>query len=121
MPMNQQQKSPPSDEEILRQLERILSSRDFHASPGLVSFIKFIVNRTLACKAPKIQNDTVAAEVFGRGLDFDPRIDPVVSIQASLLRRKLARYFETDGKNDPIRIDIPTGSCVPEFERRLHD
>jgi hypothetical protein len=120
MPMNQKQKSPPSDEEILRQLERMLSSPDFHASPKLVSFIKFVVNRALAGKAPEIKDDTVAAEVFGRGPDFDTAIDPVVSIQAGLLRRKLARYFETAGKNDPIRIDIPTGTCVPVFETRLH-
>jgi adenylate cyclase len=62
---------------------------------------------------------TVAAEVFGRGPDFDSRIDPVVGIQAGILRRGLARYYATAGKNDPIRIDIPKDTYVPVFEKRF--
>jgi hypothetical protein len=51
--------------------------------------------------------------VFGRRSDFDQSIDPIVSIQASRLRQSLAWYYETAGKHDPIRIDIPKGTYVP--------
>jgi hypothetical protein len=43
-------------------------------------------------------------------------MDPVVSIQVSLLRRALERYYLTGGKHDPIRINIPEGTYVPVFE-----
>ena len=60
----------------------------------------------------------MATEVFGRRSDFDQSIDPIVSIQASRLRRALARYYETAGKRDPIRIVIPKGTYVPVFENQ---
>jgi hypothetical protein len=118
---NQTPKSPPpSDEEISRQLERVLSSPDFKASPRQIAFLKFVVNKTLAGNAGEINNYTVANQVFGRGPDFDQSVDPVVSIQASLLRRVLERYYLTGGKHDPIRIDMPPDTYAPVFEWRLH-
>ena len=61
----------------------------------------------------------MAAEVFGRGPDLDRSVDPVVSIQADILRRRLARYYVTTGKSDPIRIDLPGDTYVPVFQSRL--
>ena len=112
---------PVPGSDISRQLERILSSPDFHASPQQVAFLEYVVNLTLQGKADNIKGYTVATEVFGRGSDFDQSNDPIVSIQAGRLRRALAQYYETAGKNDPIQIDIPRGSFVPAFRRQLDD
>ena len=112
------QSPPPAKDDITRQLEHMLASPDFHATPQQTALLKYVVNQTLAGKASVIKDDTVAAEVFGRGPDFDRRIDPIVSIQADLLRRALARYYKTAGKNDPIRIDIPPRTYVPMFKKR---
>ena len=109
-----------SHEAIFDQLELMLASPDFRASPQQIAFLKFIVNQTLAGNADDIKAYTVATEVFGRGPDFNQSIDPVVSIQASRLRRAMKRYYETAGKNDPIRIDIPKGTYVPVFEKMPH-
>jgi adenylate cyclase len=119
--MSKTQNPPsPANEKITHQLQRMLASPDFNATPQQILFLKFVVNQTLAGKAREIKDYTVAAEVFGRGPDFDRSIDPIVSIQADMLRRVLARYYETSGRNDPIRIDIPPGTCVPVFEKRFH-
>ena len=114
----------PSGKHIIRQLDRMLSSPGFHASPQQIAFLKFVVGETLAGSAKKIKGYTVATEVFGRGSDFDQSIDPVVSIQASRLRRALERYYLTAGKHDPIRIDMPKGTYVPTFveqQPRVHN
>ena len=108
--------SPPSNEEITRQLERTLSSPVFHASAQQIALLKFVVNQILAGQATKVTDYTLAIEVFGRGPDFDQNIDPIVSIQAGRLRRALTLYYQGAGKNDPLRIDIPKGSYVPVFE-----
>ena len=97
----------PSNGAISHQLARMLRSADFRATPQQVDFLKFVVNRTLAGNACEIKGYTVATEVFGRGPDFNQSIDPVVSIQASRLRRALERYYLTAGEHDPIRIEIP--------------
>ena len=106
---------PPSKDEIYRQLERMLGSPNFKASSQQIAFLKFIVDQTLDGNAGPINDHTVATQVFGRSPEFDLSVDPVVGIQASLLRRALERYYSTAGKKDPIRINIPDGTYVPEF------
>ena len=109
-------KRPPSIEEVSFELERVLSSPDFRASPQQIAFLKIIVDKTLAGNASEINDYTVATQVFGRGPNFDQGTDPVVSIQAGLLRRVLERYYLTGGKHHPIQIKIPEGTYVPVFE-----
>ena len=103
---------------ISHQLELILASPDLDITQKQIAFLKFVVNRTLSGKGCEINEATVAKEVFGRGPNFDQSIDPIVSIQASRLRLALARYYQNSGKNDPIRIDIPVGTCVPVFKKQ---
>ena len=110
---------PPSNQKISRQLERMLSSPDFNATEQQTALLNFVVNRALSGKEHMITDYTAATEVFDRGPEFDQRRDPVVSIQASLLRRALKRYYLTAGKRDSVRIDIPRDSRVPVFENRL--
>ena len=107
-----------SNEEITRQLERMLDSPDFRASPQQVAFLKYVVDQALSGNAGQIKAYTVATEVFGRGPDFDPSIDSVVGIQAGRLRRALERYYSAGGKHDLIRIGLPKGTYVPVFEKR---
>ena len=47
---------------------------------------------------------------------FDPVVDPIVRIEAARLRDKLREYYETDGREDPIRIDLPKGTYAPHIE-----
>jgi adenylate cyclase len=110
--------SPSFQKAISHQIELILESPDFNATPQQIAFLKFVVNQTLAGEHREINIYTVAKEVFGRGPDFDQRIDPIVSIQADILRRALARYYQNTGKNDPIQIDIPNATHVPVFKKR---
>ena len=116
---DQYTKAPPSlHKAISHQLELILENPDFKATPPQIAFLKFIVNQALAGKSREISDYTVATEVFDRGPDFDQLIDPIVSIQADILRRALARYYKNTGKNDPIQIEIPNGTYVPMFKKQ---
>jgi hypothetical protein len=114
--MENEDNSPPANEKIVNQLEHMLTSPNFHTTPEQTALLRYIVDRTLAGKASEITDETVAAEIFGRGSNDDRSIDPVVSIQTALLRRSLVRYYETAGKDDPVQIDIPPGTCVPIFK-----
>ncbi|MDJ0805106.1 MAG: hypothetical protein QNI97_19690 [Desulfobacterales bacterium] len=112
------QTSFPDSGIISRQLELVLASSDFKATPQQIALLKYVVGQTLAGNADRIKGYTVATEVFGRRPDFDQNIDPIVSIQAGRLRRALARYYQGTGKHDPLRIEIPKGSYVPVFRVR---
>ena len=116
---------PPADQDPVRtaemiqlQLQRILASPEFHATPRQRDFLQFVVTETVAGRAKEIKAYTVATRVFGRKEHFDQSIDPIVSIQASGLRRALERYYLVAGREDPVRIDIPRGGYVPTFRQQ---
>jgi adenylate cyclase len=100
---------------VQSQLLRILGSPHFDASPRNRKFLSYVVEETLAGRTARIKAYTIATSVFGRDERFDPQIDSVVRNEAGRLRRSLERYYLTDGRSDPLRIDIPRGSYVPVF------
>jgi len=100
---------------ILEQLKRVLSHSEFQATPQQRDFLRFVVMETLKGREHEIKGYTVATQVLGRKANFDPKTDPVVSIQANRLRRALERYYLVAGREDPIRIDVPRGTYVPSF------
>ena len=44
--------------------------------------------------------------------------DPLVRIEAARLRDRLREYYEGEGQNDPVRIDLPKGTYTPQIEFR---
>ena len=74
-----------------------------------------MVEETLAGRGGRIKAYNIATEVFGRDVNFDPQLDPVVRMEARRLRRSLERFYLTEGKNSSIRIAMPKGGYVPEF------
>jgi serine/threonine protein kinase len=57
-------------------------------------------------------------EVYQRASSFDPQIDTIVRTEARRLRSKLKQYYESEGINDPILIEVPKGSYAPTFRKR---
>ncbi len=100
---------------VRRQAERVLASGDFDASPRSKDFLRFIVEEALAGRGQEVTQTAIATRVFHRRDDFDATVDPIVRIQAGRLRRSLERYYLLAGKHDPLRIELPRGTYVPEF------
>src|SRR5262245_24475860 len=102
-------------EEKLAQLERILHGRTLHGSDKLKAFLRFVVDRSIDNQEGQLKEYVIATEVFGRGSDFDSRVDSVVRVQAGRLRTKLHEYYETEGKDDGVIILLPKGQYTPVF------
>ena len=105
-------------EAVEEQLSRLFESPGFVASERLRRFVRFTVDATLEGEAARIKEYVVGVEVFDRGEDYDPRIDPIVRVEAGRLRSKLDEYYSGPGRDDPIRIRFPKGGYVPVFEAR---
>jgi hypothetical protein len=103
-------------EEIQSQLQRIVSSRVFAASARMSRFLRFTVEETIAGRAEDLKEITIGLAVFDRA--HDPRIDPIVRVEACRLREKLAQYYDADGKEDSIIIELPRGGYAPVFRQR---
>ncbi|HEX7177134.1 MAG TPA: hypothetical protein VF240_17885 [Pyrinomonadaceae bacterium] len=102
-------------EQKLEQLERVLHSRTLQNSESLKAFLRFVVEQTVDGRETQLKEYIIATEVFGRNSDYDPRIDSVVRVQAGRLRTKLQEYYSTEGKGDPLVIDLPKGHYHPVF------
>lgn len=103
-------------EEILGQLEKILCDRRFVTAARNAKFLRYVVEQVLNGQGDQIKEVVVATEVYGRPGNYDPKVDSIVRVEATRLRSKLRDYYQHEGRLDPIRIAIPTGSYVPMFE-----
>ena len=101
---------------VREQLERVLSSSPFRNSKRYPAMLRYVVEHTLEGKTHDLKERTVAVEVFGRSPDYDPGTDPVVRISAAEVRRRLAQYYQQPAHGEEIRIELPIGSYVPEFQ-----
>lgn len=104
-----------SASEVRAELQRVLNSSQFDASERNRRFLEYVIEEKLAGRAGRIKAYTIATQVFGRDVNFDPQLDPVVRMEARRLRRSLERFYLTDGKNSSVRIAMPKGGYVPEF------
>jgi Tol biopolymer transport system component len=110
---------PVADVSAVRvQLGKILSSPVFVNSPRMSRFLRFVVETTLDGNGERIKEYVIAIEVFEKADDYDPQADSTVRTEASKLRSRLTRYYDTEGRDDLIAITIPKGSYVPQFEQR---
>lgn len=106
------------DQEVRQHLAKLVASPLFAAAGKRIRFLTFLVERALAGDADSIKEYLIGVEVYDRPEGYDPRTDPIVRVEASRLRAKLLEYYETAGKDDPIRILLPKGRYVPVFEDR---
>lgn len=108
-------------EEVRAELDRVLQSPDFPATPRNRRFLAFVVERTVNGQAGgngSVTAHDVATQVFGRPADFNTMLDPIVRIEAGKLRRDLETYYLKSGCRNPLRIDIPRGGYGPAFRRQ---
>jgi len=118
-PVHDAFKPPDIDESVIRSaMERIRSSQAMSGCNRLLQLLTFVVESTLRGSGAHLKETTIGVEVFGRSPDYDPKVDTIVRSQAWRLRAKLRKYYSSEGANDPMVIDIPTGQYVPFFRVR---
>jgi Tol biopolymer transport system component len=82
----------------------------------MARFLRFIVQSALDARAEDLKERPIGVAVFDRSADWDPKTDTIVRSEARRLRAKLESYYETAGADDCIRVRVPKGGYVPEFE-----
>jgi TolB-like protein/Flp pilus assembly protein TadD len=98
-------------------LERIEGSPGFSRGGNLIRFLRYAAIETLEGRGERVKEYTVAVEVFGRPSSYDPQVDSLVRVQASLLRSRLEQYYSSDGRDEPVILQIPKGGYQVNFIR----
>ena len=101
------------------ELERVIGSAAISRSASLVRFLSFICNKHFEGKTAEIREYTIAVEALGRKeSNFDSQADPIVRVTARALRKKLAEYYQNEGRDHRLQIVLPLGHYIPQFIRR---
>jgi len=100
-------------------VQRIVSSPPFQKSTRLKDLLQFITEQTIHGKAHELTEQHIGNALFHKPLDYSPLEDSSVRVHARQLRLKLHEYFNEEGRNEPIIIDIPKGSYAPVFRTAL--
>lgn len=105
-------------ESVRQALDKILASPRFVTADRLSRFLRYTVEETLNGQTDKLKESLLGIDVFGRKPTYDPRVDAVVRTEAVKLRARLREYYEADGTEDELIIDLPKGGYVPAFRTR---
>jgi TolB-like protein len=101
---------------VRAELERVLASKGFVHAARLSRLLRYVVDKTLANEADQLKEYAVGVEVFDRDETYDPRLDSIVRVEAGRLRSRLDEYYNGEGSGAPLRISLPRGGYVPQFE-----
>lgn len=97
------------------ELETILASGIFNRAPNLAQVLTYVCAKYFEGTAEQIKEYNIAVEALGRPADFDQKRDSIVRVEAHRLRKRLREYYEADGADHLIRIEIPPGQYAPKF------
>ncbi len=100
------------------QVERILQSETFRASGVLRRLLRYLADKAFSGEADQLKEYTIGIDAFGKPSSYDPRQDAIVRLQVGRLRQKLGEYYRTEGKHDPVLLDLPKGHFELKWEVR---
>lgn len=105
-------------DEIRACLRRLLQSPSFRSSARRARLLEYLCARTLLGEGDQITEYGIALDVFDKPASFEPRSESTVRAEVTRLRQTLKTYYEEDGANDPIVIELPPRRYVPAFTVR---
>jgi hypothetical protein len=97
---------------------RVASSRNFKSSPRLRDLLLYVAECAIRDAPQDATEQQIGMKVFGRPPGYNSSEDSIVRSHARLLRQKLAAYFETEGADEELRIDVPKGHYLLVFTLR---
>lgn len=100
---------------VKAELDRLVGSPELHGSDRLCRFLRYVVEAKLDGEQDKLKEFLIGREVFDRNGDYDPRLDPIVRVEARRLRKKLDDFYARESPGGAVRILLPKGGYVPEF------
>ncbi|MEM9338763.1 MAG: hypothetical protein AAGA66_08555, partial [Bacteroidota bacterium] len=103
------------EEEVVHELELILNSETFKKSSTLNTLLRYLVESTLDKK--DISANTIGLELFRKKYNPDKN-DVNIRVNVSHLRKKLAKYYENEGVNDPLIISFHPGQYHATFTKK---
>ena len=109
------EKKKEAADAVREELARVVRSKAFRQGERLQRFLHFVTEEALAGRGDQLKEYPIGVDVFGKDTSFDPRMDPIVRVQARRLRMRLQTYYREEGQASELVIEMPKGGYAPTF------
>jgi hypothetical protein len=113
-----QMKEELNAEECWVLLERIAASSHLRRATRLQELLYYLGKRSLKDHFETVHEQMVGVEVFGRPEGYDTSADNIVRTSISELRKRIDAYFNSEGADETLIMEIPRWNYVPLFKHR---
>jgi hypothetical protein len=113
-----QVKELPDSETCWALLERIAASSQLKRAVRLQELLFYVGKCSLKDGFGAIHEQKIGVEVFGRPNGYDTGADNIVRTNVSDLRKRIEAYFDSEGLDETLVMEIPRGSYIPVFKHR---
>jgi hypothetical protein len=96
-------------------IERIAASSSFQKSARVKELLRYIAERTLHGQPQDLSEHRIGSAVFGKPEDYSVVEDSSVRVHVRQLRLKLHEYFDGEGREEPVIVEIPKGAYTTLF------
>ena len=91
-------------------IERILLTEPFQKSSRLPVLLRYLADRSIRGRLDELTEQRIGTAVFGKPAGYSPVEDSAVRVHVRQLRLRLHEYFDCDGRDEKLVVDIPKGS-----------
>ena len=93
--------------QIRAQLERVVAGGVFANAGRMPGLLRHLLDAELNGAARRLNQASIAIDVFDRDANFDPGVDSIVRVEMGRLRNKLREYYTSEGAGDPVVFTVP--------------
>ncbi|MBI4906936.1 MAG: hypothetical protein HY820_25130 [Acidobacteria bacterium] len=98
---------------------RVWNSALLRRSAKLRDLLVYLCHRWWVEGVGEVREQEIGVDVFQRPPNYDSAQDTLVRVQASQLRKRLERYFQEEGREEPVVLEIAKGTYEPVLRERL--
>ena len=112
--------APKSLEEIelvKEEMHCILETKRFKNSRRFPHLFRYLVEETLEGRGELLKERLIGVHVLGYPADYDTAENPLVRVLVAEIRKRIAQYYQEEGRSARIRIDLQPGHYMPHFHQ----
>jgi hypothetical protein len=99
-------------------LERVAGSVQLKRANRLQELLYFLGKRSLIEHCESLHEQAIGVAIFGRPEGYDTSSDNIVRTSVSELRKRIQAYFDAEGRDEPLIMEIPRWNYVLAFRDR---
>jgi hypothetical protein len=108
----------PQTTDARAQITRIAQSKVFRSSEVLRHLFTYLAEKSLEGAIDELKEYAIGVAALGKPDSFDPRQESVVRMHTARIRQKLSDYYNAEGAQDPLVVEMPKGGFVVTFTQR---